>query len=107
MTGTRPNDEHVRLYYFWSPACHVCRTTQKPIVEAVLAEPTMQSVLLHSVDVASEPDLAREWGVLTVPTTFIVDRQGRCLETNPGLINRPRLQSQLERALSKAVGTID
>ena len=50
---------------------------------------------LQSIDVDSQPDKAKEYGVMTLPTTMIIDANGRVKEINYGLTPSHKLQKQL------------
>jgi hypothetical protein len=48
------------------------------------------------VDAAAQPELANYWGVLSVPTTFIIDRRGRPRRVNHGVSGADKLKKQIE-----------
>jgi thiol-disulfide isomerase/thioredoxin len=69
------------VLYFTAPGCVPCRLIQKP----ALAELTQQvgpDLQIITVDASLDPDLARSWGVLSVPTTFLIDSQGHPRRVN-------------------------
>jgi thioredoxin-like negative regulator of GroEL len=83
------------ILYFTTPDCQVCLTTQKPALRRLETEmgPDVQII---EVDATARPDLADYWGVLSVPTTFIIDGQGQPRGFNPGLTSEEKLRRQIE-----------
>jgi thioredoxin-like negative regulator of GroEL len=84
------------IVYFWSDGCSVCKGTQKPILEGILAEYGKEQVALTSYNVDDAMDIAEEWGVKTLPTTFLLDSTGTIRHVNNGLIVKENLRRQLE-----------
>lgn len=82
------------ILYFTTPDCVQCRLRQMPILEQLLSE-LGHPVVLRKVDALEHEDLARRYGVLTVPTTVILDATGRPRAINHGLATADRLRSQL------------
>jgi len=76
----------VSIVYFHSPTCGVCRVSQKPILERLLARVGADKLQLVAVDVSDKTDVAREWGVATVPSTYVIDPKGEVahVEQRPG-----------------------
>lgn len=85
------------LVYFHSPSCGVCRTSQKPILERLAARGG-EALQLVAVDVSEQVELARAWGVATVPTVFVLDAVGAVTYVNNGLIGEATLLRQLLQA---------
>lgn len=83
------------IVYFTTPDCGACKTVQRPALSA-LRERLQSSLQIIEVDAAERPDLARAWSVLTVPTTFILDREGRPRHVNQGVASAEKLASQLQ-----------
>lgn len=94
MRGLRPGVPAV--IYFWSEACPPCKTVQRPALEQLQAELGPEGVQVVAVDALERPDLADEWGVLGLPTTFIVDRFGRPRRVNHGVARAAQLRAQIE-----------
>lgn len=82
------------ILYFTAPDCAQCRLRQTPILEQLLSE-LGRPVVLRKVDALEHEDLARRYGVLTVPTTVILDAAGRPRAINHGLVTADRLRRQL------------
>lgn len=84
------------IVYFTSPLCAPCQTQQWPALQMLLAEVGESAVQVIEVDALEQPEAARRWGVLSVPTTFILDRQGCPREVNIGVAELTRLKHQLQ-----------
>jgi thiol-disulfide isomerase/thioredoxin len=84
------------ILYFTSPTCVPCKTTQRPAIQRV-----QQSLGSHlqviEIDASTHPDVADDWGVLSVPTTFIIDRDGQPRHINHGVTLTDKLLAQLEK----------
>src|SRR5574337_1260311 len=84
------------LVYFWSHGCPVCTMTQKKIIESIVAEYGKDRLTLAAYNTDEKPDVAREWGVRTLPTTFLLDAGGIIRHVNNGLAVAETLRKQLE-----------
>ncbi len=83
------------IVYFTSPFCAPCKTQQRPAIQQVIAE-MGDTVQVIEVDALEQPDIADRWGVLSVPTTFILDRRGRAQTINNGVARADKLRQQLQ-----------
>ena len=83
------------ILYFTTPTCAPCKTVQRPALRR-LQERLGDCLQVIEVDASARPDLADYWGVLSVPTTFIIDSQGRPRRLNHGLASAERLLKQIE-----------
>ena len=83
------------LLYFTTPTCAPCKTVQRPAIERLkeLAGDRLQVV---EIDAASQPEIARQWGVLSVPTTFILDEEGKPRHVNHGITPTDTLVKEFE-----------
>jgi thioredoxin-like negative regulator of GroEL len=75
------------VLYFYGPACAAC-DTQKRALEGL-------AVNVVSVDAAREPELASWAGVMTIPSTAIVDPARRLRAVNHGFKPAQELSEQL------------
>lgn len=82
------------ILYFTKPDCTVCRTTQRPAL-ARLQNLLGDQLQLIEINAYEKPELARDWGVLSVPTTFVLDNQGHPLHVNHGVTSTDKLLQQL------------
>ena len=82
------------ILYFTAPGCGPCLAVQRPALSELAAQfgPRLQ---ILEVDALKRPDLADSWGVLSLPTTFIIDAAGRPRRVNHGATRAPRLRDQL------------
>ena len=83
------------LLYFTTPTCIPCKTVQRPAIERLkqLAGDRLQVI---EINAESQPDLARQWGVLSVPTTFVLDAQGHPRHVNHGVTPVDKLLHEFE-----------
>lgn len=86
------------ILYFTTPDCIPCKTVQRPAIQKVSAElgPRLQVVEVNAYE---QPDLARMWGVLSVPTTFIIDARGKPRHVNHGVTRADKLLKQVSEVL--------
>jgi thioredoxin 1 len=83
------------ILYFTTPECAPCRTAQRPALERLQAE-VGDGVQVAEVDASAQTAIADYWGVLSVPTTFIIDALGRPRRVNHGVTSAEKLKGQLE-----------
>ena len=84
------------IVYFWSPSCGQCLSMQKPILERIVSQYGEGRIRLITHNVDETLDVAKAWGVTTVPTTVIVDAQGEVSHVNSGLVTERTLRHQLQ-----------
>jgi thiol-disulfide isomerase/thioredoxin len=86
------------IVFFTSPDCAACKAVQRPALRE-LERKLNGSIEVVEIDTTERPDLARSWSVLSVPTTFILNRDGRPVHVNHGAASARKLQGQLQAAL--------
>lgn len=84
------------ILYFTTPNCAPCRTIQRPALREVQAE-WGERLQVIEVDATHRADLAKHWGVLSVPTTFLLDASGKPRFVNHGVARAEKLMEQLHR----------
>lgn len=84
-----------QVVYFWSNHCGECKAVQKPILDRLAATLGEGKMRFLSINVNDAPKEVKLWGVKTVPTTFVLDRDGNVLHVNNGLATERRLLEQL------------
>ena len=83
------------LLYFTTPDCAQCRLQQAPILAQLAGK---VDVAIHKLDAVEQEALARFYGIMTVPTTVVLDRRLRPVAINHGVAPLPKLQAQLAEA---------
>lgn len=93
LVGTLPNKP--MIVYFTTPDCSPCKTIQRPALSKLLTL-TGDSVQVIEIDAVQRPDLAKQWGVMSVPTTFLLDARGEARFVNNGVTRVEKLMEQLQ-----------
>lgn len=99
MTGQKADASPAgipRVIAFSGPGCAACHT-QRRILETVVAG-WKGTVDVAYVDAVAETELARQFGVMMVPTTVVAAPDGRIVGVNGGLVDGDRLRAQLAAA---------
>jgi thioredoxin 1 len=82
------------ILYFTGASCTICHTAQKPALRA-LAAAGAEGIEIREVDIAEEPGLARQYRVMSLPTTIVLDAGGQVTNINVGFANAETLRRQL------------
>ena len=81
---------------FWAPWCGPCQALG-PVMED-LGSGTRGRALIAKVDVDGEPELARRFGVMNIPTVVFL-KQGREFDRKVGAYPPPVYTEVLDKAL--------
>jgi thiol-disulfide isomerase/thioredoxin len=85
------------ILYFTTPDCVTCKAFQRPQLRR-LEHMLGDRVQVVEIDAQAKPDLAGQWGVLSVPTTFVLDSSGKPRHVNHGGVAAEKLAQQLKAA---------
>ncbi len=91
------------ILYFTAPGCAPCKTVQRPALKQ-LCQQFGDGLQIIEINCADQPNLADYWGVLSVPTTFVIDSEGRPRRVNHGVARADKLLKQLEEVAPKRNG---
>jgi thiol-disulfide isomerase/thioredoxin len=83
------------LVYFTTPDCAPCKTVQRPAIEQV-SSLLGEGLEVIEIDAYEQPDLAKTWGVMSVPTTFVLDARGQARYVNNGVARAEKLLEQIK-----------
>ncbi len=83
------------IVYFTTPECVPCKTVQRPALNHV-SRLLGEKLQVVEIDATERPDLAKIWGVMSVPTTFLLDAHGEARYVNNGVARVEKLMEQLQ-----------
>ena len=83
------------LVYFTTPTCAPCKTVQRPAIDKI-AKLLGEKLHVVEIDATERPDLAKTWGVMSVPTTFLLDSRGEARYVNNGVARAEKLMEQIQ-----------
>jgi thiol-disulfide isomerase/thioredoxin len=83
------------LVYFTTPDCIPCKTVQRPAIHRI-SHLLGEDVEVIEIDATQRPDLAKAWGVMSVPTTFVLDAHGEARYVNNGVARAEKLLEQIQ-----------
>jgi thiol-disulfide isomerase/thioredoxin len=95
--GVQP-DGRATLVTFSTPSCAACHNAQAPAVSKVEQQLGGDGLRVIRVDAAEQPEVARAFGVLTVPATVVLAQAGHVVAVNQGFAPTVKLVEQLQRA---------
>jgi thioredoxin-like negative regulator of GroEL len=90
----------VRILAFSSADCRQCHELQIPALQRVL-DVRGSKVSVAEVDAPNSPELTQRYRVLTLPSTVVMDAQGRAHAVNYGFANTQRLLEQVDEVLAQ------
>lgn len=94
LSGLRPGIP--AIIYFWSEDCPPCKLVQKPALETLQAELGPAGIQVVAVNAMEDFEIADEWGVLSLPTTFLIDSTGEPRKINHGVVRAEQLRQQID-----------
>jgi thiol-disulfide isomerase/thioredoxin len=92
------------ILYFTTPDCAACKTIQRPALYRI-QERLGDRLQVVEINAQEQPELAARWGVLSVPTTFVIDQHGQLRHVNHGVTRADRLLQQLETVTGGAISS--
>jgi len=98
------NDGRRTLLYFYTQQCISCKVQQDPALRQ-LAETYSGRLSLARLDALEESEIARRFHILTVPSTVVLDQDGRVVDANLGYTPSEKLAAQLGLAPTAADAT--
>lgn len=81
------------LIYFTTPTCVPCKTIQRPAIQK-LSQQFGDQINVVEIDAVEKPEVATRWGVMSVPTTFVIDPRGKVKHVNHGVVRFEKLLTQ-------------
>ena len=93
LFNTLPNKPVI--VYFTTPDCVPCKTVQRPAINQV-SNLLGENLQVIEIDATEQPDLAKTWGVMSVPTTFLLDARGQARYVNNGVTRAEKLMEQIQ-----------
>lgn len=86
------------LIAFSTPSCAACHTAQAPAIKSVEQQLGAEEIRVIRIDASRQPEVARAFGVMTVPSTVVLEPAGRVVAFNQGFAPSRRLIEQLQGA---------
>ena len=92
---TETEDGRPTILYFTADYCAPCRLRQRPAIKK-LTEEWNANVQIIEVDIVEQTEDAKRWGIMSIPTTYILNSQGEVTAINYGVASAQKLKQQLE-----------
>lgn len=82
------------ILYFTAEFCVPCRTQQRPALDRLRSH-VGDRVQIIQVDAEHATATAARWGVMSLPTTFVLDGNGKPQAVNYGVASTEKLLTQI------------
>lgn len=82
------------ILYFTADWCGACKLHQRPALQQLQSEQPDLKVVM--IDVDAQLDDAKRWGVLSLPTTIVLDSNHVPIAVNHGAVSAHKLSQQLK-----------
>lgn len=99
VNQTMAAPSQARLLYFRSKTCGACIAQGHYLAQL----DDLHQTLIESIDVEQQPELARQYNIMTLPTTILIDDSGSARHINPGLADPFKLTRQLEGLINTSI----
>jgi thiol-disulfide isomerase/thioredoxin len=86
------------IVYFTPVAVLARGRVRRPALQRLMNQ-VGEKLQVVEIDASQQPEMASQWGVLSVPTTFIIDAKGDPKHINHGVAPLEKLQKQLKGLL--------
>ena len=87
------------IVYFTTPNCVQCKTQQQPVLQKLR---DTQEIQVIQIDATEHPEAANRWGIMTAPTTFVLDGNLQAKSVNHGVTGELKLLKQVKEAMEVA-----
>ena len=95
--GVQPDGRRT-LIAFSTPSCAACHQAQAPAIDRVREQLGREAIRVIRIDAARQPQVARAFGVLTVPSTVVIKADGdEVVALNQGFASSAQLLEQLQQ----------
>jgi len=88
------------IVYFTTPMCIPCKTQQLPALKILQSELGDESIQIVQIDATEDLSAAERWGVMSAPTTFVLDNMFQPKHINHGVADVNKLKRQLGIAVA-------
>lgn len=84
------------IVFFTTPDCAPCKSMQHPALMR-LQQLEGDKVQVIEINAYEKPEIAKNWGVMSVPTTFVLDSSGKPRIVNHGVASTEKLLDQIRK----------
>ncbi len=89
----------IRILAFHTADCRQCFTMQDPALQRLATARAGHVEIIH-IDAIAQPEMARQYRVMTVPTTVVLDPTGHAQAVNFGFAPTNTLLAQVDQILT-------